>query len=258
MRPLLRFARALAEGLGKVTLLGLAVLLLGLLTLGSRLLPRLGRALRPYAKKVKKRARRTWRTAKLTPIRTAVAGGLLAIVGLNGAVRWTGGGPGWLAMDHLADKAVAVTRLVLHLPFHPFGTCEADRDDLLLAAAKAHGAPVELVRAVARTESGFRPHVISHAGAMGMMQLIPTTAVLMEVSDPFDARQSLAGGARYLGQLYRRYDGNLERTIAAYHAGPGAVPTSGPMRIGPQTRRYVRVVSGRMPSAPRAELSRRR
>lgn len=210
------------------------------------LLPKLAQWTRPLRKKLRRRVRNAWRRAKRRPFWTAVTVALTGLVVLNGTIRLTGGNPELLSTRRLSDKAVAVARLAGHLPFHAFGTCGASRDDLVLAAAHDHDVPVSLVRAVARTESGFRPHVISHAGAMGVMQLMPSTAALMGVSDPFDARESLQGGAKYLSQLYRRYDGNIRRTAAAYHAGPGAVPVSGPLRVGPTTRRYMKVVARRV------------
>ena len=113
---------------------------------------------------------------------------------------------------------------------------------MIREAARTFGVPAPLIRAIALTESSHRPHAISHAGAMGVMQLMPDTATLMEVRDPFDPKQSIHGGTRYLAGLLRRYGGDRRRAVAAYHAGPGAVPRRGPLRVGDTTRRYVEVV----------------
>ncbi len=90
-------------------------------------------------------------------------------------------------------------------------------------AASLYQIPEALVRAVIRVESNFDPRAISHANAQGLMQLIPATAERMLVSDPFDARQNVLGGTRYLRILANLFNGNLQLTLAAYNAGEGAV-----------------------------------
>jgi hypothetical protein len=240
-----RALRVVAVLLSVVARLLLA-LLIGLWSLAEWGWPRLERRTRKLRRRLRRRVRRAWRRARRTPVRTALAAALLGLLALNGTIRYVGGGnPSLLSTRDLGDKARAVMRLVLHLPFHPFGSCSAPRDELVAEAAGAHGVPAGLVEVVARTESAFRSHAISSAGAMGVMQLIPSTAELMKVTDPFDAKASLHGGARYLGQLWRRYDGDVERVAAAYHAGPGAVPRKGRLRVGPRTRRYMRLVARR-------------
>jgi soluble lytic murein transglycosylase-like protein len=120
-----------------------------------------------------------------------------------------------------------------------------------------YGIPEALVRAVIKTESDYDPAVVSSAGAQGLMQLMPDTARLMGVTDPFDARQSIMGGARYLQTLARRFckqvtsAGTLCSTddkikiVAAYHAGPGAVERFGGMPPYETTRAYVASVMRR-------------
>lgn len=236
------FAGGLVVAALAVALRVLGALLIVVLAGLEWALPRLARATGPFRKRLRKKLRRAWRKTRLTPLRTAVTMAVLSLIGLNGVIRLTGGSPGWLSSSHLTDKISAVSQLALHLPFHAFGSCGESKEVLMREAAREHRIPLALVRAVAKTESGFRSHVISHAGAMGVMQLMPATARAMEVRDPFDAQESIRGGARYLGELYRRYGADLERTAAAYHAGPGAVPVRGRLRVGPATRRYMRVV----------------
>ncbi|MEO1233833.1 MAG: lytic transglycosylase domain-containing protein [Myxococcota bacterium] len=201
---------------------------------------------RPARKAIGERQHRYLRGFVRQPFLTIIVGVLLGISAINTGVRWTGGRPHLLSVHHLSDKAVALVRLGLHLPFHPISSCGQDQDTLIREAAAEFRVPLALMRAVVRTESGFRPHVISHAGAMGVMQLMPATAREMGVWDPFDAKESLRGGARYLAFLYGRYDGDLRRTAAAYHAGPHAVPVKGRPRIGATTRRYVKVILRRV------------
>jgi soluble lytic murein transglycosylase-like protein len=107
-------------------------------------------------------------------------------------------------------------------PSDPAKTPE-EYDDYIREAASLYQIPEALVRAVIRVESNFDPRAISHANAQGLMQLIPATAERMLVSDPFDARQNVLGGTRYLRVLANLFNGNLQLTLAAYNAGEGAV-----------------------------------
>jgi soluble lytic murein transglycosylase-like protein len=96
-----------------------------------------------------------------------------------------------------------------------------------------------LVREVARQESGFRPCAVSSKGAEGLMQLMPATQVQMQVSDPFDAKQSLEAGSKLLKQLLDRYQGDLSKALSAYNAGAGRVDRAGGVPDIPETKSYV-------------------
>jgi soluble lytic murein transglycosylase-like protein len=96
-------------------------------------------------------------------------------------------------------------------------------DAYIREAAGLYQIPEALVRAVIRVESNFDPNAISRANAQGLMQLIPATAERMLVTDPFDARQNVLGGTRYLRVLANLFNGNLQLTLAAYNAGENAV-----------------------------------
>ncbi|MEO8177766.1 MAG: lytic transglycosylase domain-containing protein [Deltaproteobacteria bacterium] len=96
-------------------------------------------------------------------------------------------------------------------------------DPYIREAARLYQIPEALVRAVIRVESNFDPRAVSHANAQGLMQLIPATAEGMLCNDPFDARQNVLGGTRYLRVLANLFNGNLQLTLAAYNAGPNAV-----------------------------------
>jgi soluble lytic murein transglycosylase-like protein len=93
---------------------------------------------------------------------------------------------------------------------------------LAAAAERKHGLPAGLMRAVVTVESGNRAHRISFAGAMGPAQLMPGTAAMLGVDDPFDPEQAIDAGARYLAQQLKR-TGRVDLAVAAYNAGPGAV-----------------------------------
>jgi len=106
------------------------------------------------------------------------------------------------------------------------------------AARQNHLDPA-LLDAVIRQESGFRPDVVSGAGAVGLTQLMPATARELGVSDPFDPAQNVEGGAKYLRSLLDRYDGRLDLALAAYNAGPAAVDHFGGVPLYRETREYV-------------------
>ncbi len=110
------------------------------------------------------------------------------------------------------------------------------------SAAKAQQLDPVLVRAVIEQESAFKPCAVSVKGAEGLMQLMPETAADLSVEDPFDPRQNIEGGARYLKQLIDKYKGNLEQALGAYNAGQGTVDQAGKVPDIPETRDYVKAI----------------
>lgn len=115
-------------------------------------------------------------------------------------------------------------------------------DDLLREAAEHYNLPFAFIKAVAKVESNFNPTAVSHANAKGLMQLIDATAAAMKVEDPFDPRQNVYGGARYLRILANQFKGNMALTAAAYNAGPDRVKRVGRIPNIRETQRYVRRV----------------
>ena len=107
----------------------------------------------------------------------------------------------------------------------------------------------KLVRAVIQAESGYNQRALSNKGAMGLMQLMPMTARLLRVSDPWDAEQNVRGGTTYLRQLLDRFQGRVEWAVAAYNAGPGAVERHRGIPPYRETRAYVKKVLERYKAA---------
>jgi soluble lytic murein transglycosylase-like protein len=103
------------------------------------------------------------------------------------------------------------------------------------------GLPPELIDAVIRTESGYRPQAVSKAGAQGLMQLMPKTARGLGVDDPLDPRQNVLGGSKYLRQMLDKF-GRVSLALAAYNAGPHAVKKYKGVPPYKETQAYVKVV----------------
>ncbi len=108
--------------------------------------------------------------------------------------------------------------------------------------AKQHGVDEDLVWAVMRHESGFNPQAVSPKGAMGLMQLMPETASLLGVTDPFDVEQNIAAGIKYLELCLSRFNQDTALALAAYNAGPQNVAKYQGCPPFPETRQYVAAV----------------
>ncbi len=115
----------------------------------------------------------------------------------------------------------------------------ADLRQMLSTAGQAHNVNVDLLASIVKAESGGNPHAVSHAGAKGLMQLMPQTASEHGVRDSFRPGDNIRGGTAYMDELLTRYNNNLALALAAYNAGPAAVDKYHGIPPYRETRAYV-------------------
>ncbi|MEG1140735.1 MAG: lytic transglycosylase domain-containing protein, partial [Lachnospiraceae bacterium] len=109
-------------------------------------------------------------------------------------------------------------------------------------AADKYHVPVNLLKAIGKAESNFQADVTSHCGAQGIMQLMPATAKSLGVKNAYDPEQNIMGGANYISQMLKKYDGNISLACAAYNAGSGNVAKYGGIPPFEETQNYVKKI----------------
>lgn len=117
-------------------------------------------------------------------------------------------------------------------------------ESIFQKASETYGVSVNLLKAIAKAESGFNQYATSKSGAMGIMQLMPSTAAGLGVSDAYDAEQNIMGGANLISQLLAKYNGDVSLALAAYNAGSGNVDKYGGIPPFAETQNYVSKILG--------------
>lgn len=128
----------------------------------------------------------------------------------------------------------------------PFNSAEStpktEIEGFIKKYSKENNIDENLVKAVVKAESGFNSKAKSPVGALGLMQLMPSTAKGLGVNNPLDAEQNIAGGTKYLKNLLKNFDGKVDLALAAYNAGSGAVKKYGGVPPYNETQNYVKRV----------------
>jgi membrane-bound lytic murein transglycosylase B len=141
------------------------------------------------------------------------------------------------------ESSQSASAKIMAANFHGTASTPADIDNAIEQAAARHNVDPNLVRAVVKVESNFNPNAVSRKGAMGLMQLMPSTARQLKVNNPFDPAQNVDAGVRHLKQLLESYGGDVKLTLAAYNAGAGAVARSSGVPHYAETQNYVRRIT---------------
>ena len=117
-----------------------------------------------------------------------------------------------------------------------------DYDRIITVKSSKYKIEPAIIRAVITAESNWNPGAVSNKGAIGLMQLMPSTARDMRVINPLDPEENIEGGTRYLRHLLNRFNGDIELALAAYNAGPARVEKSGGIPPIPETKKFVKKV----------------
>src|SRR5271168_562524 len=141
------------------------------------------------------------------------------------------------------ESSQSATAKIVAANFRGATATPGDIDSAIEQAAARHNVDPNLVRAVVKVESNFNPNAVSRKGAMGLMQLMPSTARQLKVKNPFDPEQNVDAGVRQLKQLLENYGGDVKLTLAAYNAGAGAVARSSGVPHYAETQNYVRRIT---------------
>lgn len=150
---------------------------------------------------------------------------------------------GLLFSHALAPVAVASADTTIPSDMPTSGDPELDR--IILEAGEKHGVDPRFIHAVIWQESKYKVEARSHAGAQGLMQLMPATAKRFGCEHPDNAEENITAGTKYLSWLLKRFAGNVELALAAYNAGEGSVDKYDGIPPYNETQNYVKIISQR-------------
>lgn len=159
----------------------------------------------------------------------------------SGNLFYQGANPVYMPSIMPAQPASETFSPVTGIPHGTGAQYQGKYEDLIQRAAGKYQLPEKLIAAVIKQESNFNNSVTSHAGAAGLMQLMPGTAKYIGVTDRFDPEQNIMGGSKYLRKMLDQF-GSLETALAAYNAGPGNVKKYGGIPPFKETQQYVKKV----------------
>ncbi len=184
---------------------------------------------------------RVWLTAAclafVTPLAASAGAGIYRYIDADGVVHFSD-------VPYDARYRAIESRprgLSISAPTRSRAPVQNGFDALIARAARTHGVDPALVKAVIAAESNFQTEAVSRVGAQGLMQLMPATAAQLGVQSPMMPLENVSGGVRYLKSMLDRY-GDVERALAAYNAGPGAVDRHGGIPPYRETEAYVKRV----------------
>ena len=152
---------------------------------------------------------------------------------------------GFLFSRVMAPEVVASPAPVFRIPADIPTSGNAELDRIIFEAGQKQGIDPRFLHAVIWQESKYKLHARSHAGAQGLMQLMPDTAKRFGCEDPHDPVENIEAGTKYLSWLLKRFSGNVELALAGYNAGEGAVAKYDGVPPYNETRNYVKIISKR-------------
>lgn len=150
-----------------------------------------------------------------------------------------------LASNNAASNTIANTQQAeSSVDFSSYLNSSKNLNQIFEEASQTYGVSSDLLKAMAKQESGFNPTATSRAGAQGIMQLMPATAASLGVTNSYDPYQNIMGGAKYISQMLQKYNGNTSLALAAYNAGSNNVDKYGGIPPFAETQNYVASITG--------------